>query len=213
MNLFDLDDRVTAAAVAATGTVIGALIQLRAAWRNEVSARARGVPVTKKSRRGPVAAVLLLLVAAAVAGFVLSQYLASQSDRESAQLRGELRSQIAQINATAERLEQASLDNHGASAPADDARRAAGDVTVTAMVGPCRARAAASAENSGVGPRLDSSIASYATVSAHFRVSACAVSREHSEQIIATQAYSRSAHCLVRFLLSANPGSPAIQGT
>jgi len=146
MNLFDLDDRVTAAAVAAAGTVVGALIQLRVAWRNEVSARARGVPVTKKSRRGPVAAVLLLLVAAAVAGFVLSQYLASQSDRESAQLRGELRTQIAQINATAERLEQASLDNHGTTAPADDARRAAGDVTVTAMIGPCRARAAAPAE-------------------------------------------------------------------
>ena len=62
MNL-GLDDNVVAAAVAAAGTVIGALIQLRITWRKEVSERARGVPMTKKSRRGPVLAVGLLLSA------------------------------------------------------------------------------------------------------------------------------------------------------
>jgi len=53
MNLFDLDDKVTAAAVAAAGTVIATLIQLHVTRRKEVSERARGVPATKKSRRGP----------------------------------------------------------------------------------------------------------------------------------------------------------------
>jgi hypothetical protein len=103
MNL-GLDDNVVAAAVAAAGTVIGALIQLRVTWRKEVSERARGVPLTKKSRRGPVLAVGLLLSAAAVGGFAFSQYLVKQSDRESATLRGELQAQLTQIRATAERL-------------------------------------------------------------------------------------------------------------
>jgi hypothetical protein len=140
MNLFDLDDRVTAAAVAATGTVIGALIQLRAAWRKEVSERARGAPVTKKSRRGPVLAVFLLLVAAGVGGFAFSQYLVGQSNREAATVRGELQTQLAQISATAARLERASLTPYGASAHADDERREAQDVAVTTTVGPCRVR-------------------------------------------------------------------------
>src|SRR6202011_5345031 len=100
MNLFDLDDKVTAAAVAAAGTVIGSLIQLRVSWRKEVSERARGVPATKKSRRGPVLAVGLLLVGAAAGGFAFSQYLVKQSDLETAALRGQLETQLAKISAT-----------------------------------------------------------------------------------------------------------------
>ncbi|MDB6085621.1 MAG: hypothetical protein JWN43_3502, partial [Gammaproteobacteria bacterium] len=104
MSLFDLDDKVTAAAVAAAGTVIGTLIQLHVTWRREVSDRKRGVPATKKSRRGPVLAVCLLLIGAVVGGFAFSQYLVKQSDLESAALRVQLRMQLAQISATAERL-------------------------------------------------------------------------------------------------------------
>lgn len=143
MNLFDLDDRVTAAAVAATGTIIGAVIQLRAAWRREVSERARGTPMTKKSRRGPVLAVFLLVFAAGVGGFAFSQYLVKQWDRDSAAaVRGELQQQLAQINATAQRLERATLGEHEAAAHAEGDPGGAADVTVTMTVGPCHARAA-----------------------------------------------------------------------
>jgi hypothetical protein len=148
MNLFDLDDKVAAAAVAAAGTVIGTLIQLRFAWRNEVSARARGVPVTKKSRRGPVLAVGLLLVAAAVGGFAFSRFLVRQSDRESMALRGELQSRLTEINATAARLERATLSDHGPSARAADDRRGVEGVTVTTTVRPCGARVLAAADAS-----------------------------------------------------------------
>jgi hypothetical protein len=146
MNLFDLDDRVTAAAVAAAGTIFGALIQLRAAWRREVADRARGAPMTKKARRGPVLAVFLLLIAAGVGGFALSQYLAARSDRESAVVRGELQTQLAQISATAARLEQASLGAYGPAAHADDGHREAEEVAVTTTVGPCRGRGAAATD-------------------------------------------------------------------
>jgi hypothetical protein len=144
MNPFELDSRV-AAAVAAAGTVIGALAQLRVAWRKEVSDRARGVPATKKSRRGPVWAVFLLLIAAAVGGFAFSQYLVRQSNRESAEARGELQTQIARISATAERLERATSSDRDSTARGDN-RPTAEDVTVTTTLGPCRVSASASAE-------------------------------------------------------------------
>jgi hypothetical protein len=146
MNLFDLDDRVTAAAVAAAGTVIGTLIQLRVTWRKEVSERARGVPATKKSRRGPVLAVILLLLGAAVGGFVFSQYLVRQSEAESAALRGQLQTQVAQISATAARLERAALSDHGSNGRAAEDRRGAEGVAATTTIGPCRARLAAAAD-------------------------------------------------------------------
>jgi Flp pilus assembly protein TadG len=137
---------VTAAAVAAAGTVIGSLIQLRVLWRKETSERSRGVPTTKKSRRGPVLAICLLLIGAAVGGFAVSQYFVRQSDLESAALRGQLQTQLAQINATAERLERAALNEHGSSTRAADDRRGAEAVTVTTTLGPCRAGAVAVAD-------------------------------------------------------------------
>jgi len=145
MNLFDFDSR-TAAAVAAAGTVIGALAQLRVAWRKEVSERARGVPATKKSRRGPVLAVSLLLIAAAICGFALSQYLVRRSDHDAAALRGELQAQLARISTTVDRLERAAPSDHGSSAHVEDNRRGAEDVAVTTTLGPCRPSAGAAAD-------------------------------------------------------------------
>ncbi|HME38011.1 MAG TPA: hypothetical protein VKG63_03525 [Steroidobacteraceae bacterium] len=143
MNLFDLDDKVAAAAVAAAGTVIGTLIQLHFTWRKEVSERARGVPASKKSRRGPVLAVVLLLIGAAVGGFAFSQYLVRQSDLESAAMRGQLQMQLAQIGATAARLEQAALSSRGSSGRNIEDHRGAEGVAATTTLGPCRTRAVA----------------------------------------------------------------------
>src|SRR5271169_4656375 len=146
MSLLDLDDKVTAAAVAAAGTVIATLIQLHVTWRKEVSERVRGVPASKKSRRGPVLAVGLLLIGAAVGGFAFSQYLVRQSDLESAAMRGQLQMQLAQISATAARLERAALSDRASSAHTVDDHRGAEAVTATTTIGPCRARAVVAAD-------------------------------------------------------------------
>jgi hypothetical protein len=147
MNLLDLDDKVTAAAVAAAGTIIGTLIQLHVARRKEASERARGVSAaTKKSRRGPVLALVLLLIGAALGGFAFSQYLVRQSDLESAAVHGQLQMQLARISATAVRLERASQTDHGSSARTADDRHAAEGVAVTTTVGPCRTHAAVGPE-------------------------------------------------------------------
>lgn len=144
--MLNLDDRVTAAAIAAAGTVIGTLVQLHITWRREVSERARGVPASKKSRRGPVLAVGLLFVGAVVVGFALSQYLARQSDLDSAALRVQLQAQLAQMNATAVRLERAALSDHGSGAHVVDDLRGAEGAAATATVGPCRTHAVAAAD-------------------------------------------------------------------
>ena len=141
---FDLDDRVTASAVAAAGTIIGALIQLRIAWKRELSDRARGAPVTKKTRRGPVLAVFVLLIAAGVGGFAFSESLVRQSQQETAALRGELRTELEQINATAARLELAARDERApfSAAPVegvrpDETTARASEASATVTVGPC----------------------------------------------------------------------------
>jgi hypothetical protein len=141
MNLLDLNEKVTAAAVAAAGTIIGTLMQVHLVRRKEASDRARGVPATKKSRRSLVSTVGLLLIGAALGGFAFSQYLVRQSDLESAAVRGQLQTQLAQISATAARLERATQSDHGSSARTTDDRREAESVVVTTTVGPCRAHA------------------------------------------------------------------------
>jgi hypothetical protein len=145
MNFFDLDDKIVAAIIGAAGTMLGALIQLRVAWKKEQAARARGTPPTKKSRRGPVLAVFLLLLAAGVGGFAFSQYMMAESARESAALREELQTRLAQISASAERLEQAHLNNSRVQ-PVIEPRRAepeqhGTEAIASSGVGPCRPRA------------------------------------------------------------------------
>ncbi len=137
MNPFDLDDKVMAATIAAAGTILGALIQLRITWRKELSERARGVPVSKKSRRGPVLAIGVLLVAAAVGGFAIAQVWLRPSDRESAEARAALESQVASLSATAARLERATLS----ARPEAPAVLREGDVeTAMTTVAACRSR-------------------------------------------------------------------------
>ena len=73
----NLSDSIMAALIAAGATVLATLVQLRISWRKELRERERGQPITKKTRRGPVTIVFLLMIAAAVGGFALSQYFLS----------------------------------------------------------------------------------------------------------------------------------------
>src|SRR4029077_3435696 len=102
MDFPHLSENVLAAMIAAGATVITALIQLRLSWRKELRERERGQPITKKSRRGPVIAVLALMIAAAVGGFALSQYFVSlregDRDRDRQEMRADLQAKLSEIN-------------------------------------------------------------------------------------------------------------------
>jgi hypothetical protein len=131
--------------IAASATVITALVQLRLSWRKELRERERGQPITKKSRRGPVIAVLALMIAAAVAGFALSQYFVSlreaDRDRDRQEMRADLQAKLSEINATALRLEQARTNERKQIETevqrADASRLGQEGAAASAVVGPC----------------------------------------------------------------------------
>ncbi|GEM_PF-1912878 len=120
-----------ASLIGATATITATLIQLRIAWRKEMKARERGQPVTKQARRGPVVAIIVLLIASAVGGFALSQYLVTGKKKDADLLRSEFNTKLDQLNAAAERLERL---GHGGLPPHDTSLAA-----VTATLPPCHA--------------------------------------------------------------------------
>lgn len=135
-----------AAMIGATATVITALVQLRLSWRKELKERERAQPITKKSRRGPVIAVLALMIAAAVGGFALSQYFVSlrdaDRDRDRQEIRADLQAKLSEINATAVRLEQARTNERKqieTEVQRTDASRLGEEgVAASVVVGPCK---------------------------------------------------------------------------
>lgn len=137
----NLPDSIMAALIAASATVLAALVQLRISWRKEMRERERGQPITKKTRRGPVSIVFLLMIAAAVGGFALSQYFVSLREVDRDALRADLQSKLSEINATAVRLEQARLTERdqieSGVRRADAARMGEEGVAAAIMVGPC----------------------------------------------------------------------------
>jgi len=139
----NLSDPIMAALIAAGATVLATFVQLRMSWRKELRERERGQPITKKTRRGPVTIVFLMMIAAAVGGFALSQYFLSLREVDRDALRSDLQSKLSEINATAMRLEQARLNERDqietGARRADAARLGEEGVTASVVVGPCPA--------------------------------------------------------------------------
>ena len=139
----NLSDPIVAALIAAGATVLATFVQLRISWRKEMRERERGQPITKKTRRGPVSIVFLMMIAAAVGGFALSQYFVSLREVDRDALRADLQSKLSEISATAVRLEQARLTERdqieSGVRRADAARLGEEGVAATVMVGPCTA--------------------------------------------------------------------------
>jgi len=146
----DLSEPVLAALIGAGATVLVALFQLQLSWRRELQERARGQPITKKARRGPVLFVFALVIAAAVGGFALSQYLVLLLEEDRNDLRTEVKTRLSEINATALRLEQTRLAERrqieSEIHQADAVRRGEEGVAAVVLVGPCKPENAAPAE-------------------------------------------------------------------
>lgn len=163
----DFSDPITAALIGATATVLTALFQLRYSWRRELKDRERGQPITKKTRRGPVIAVFVLLIAAAAGGFFLSQYMMSLLDEDRDALRAEVKSSLSEISASAARLEQARLNERGeiesGALRAEALRQGEEGVAASVLVGPCKTEGASK-------PQLKSPCSEQAAV----RIAVCA---------------------------------------
>lgn len=142
MDFSHVSDSVFAAVIGASATVLATLVQLRISWRKEIRERERGQPISKKTRRGPVLLVYALLIAAAVGGFALSQYLLSWREGDREALRNELQTKLTEINATALRLEQARLGERQqieTEVHREDAARQGDEGSAAGIVvGPCK---------------------------------------------------------------------------
>jgi hypothetical protein len=111
-------EAVLPAIIGAIATVTAALIQLVIGWRKEMAARDGHTPViTKRTRRGMIAAVFVLMIASAVGGFSLSQYLVGEAQKEAQELDRETRARLEQLSAIAERLERSTLAAQKGEAP------------------------------------------------------------------------------------------------
>lgn len=139
----NFSDPVIAAIIGAAATVLTALVQLRISWRKEIKERERGQPITRKTRRGPFVAVLVLMVAAGVGGFALSQFLLMWRDGDRDALRADLQSRLSEISASAARLERARLAEREqietGARRAEAMRQAEEGASASVVVGPCRA--------------------------------------------------------------------------
>jgi len=142
MDFSHPSDSLIAAFVGALATIVTALIQLRMSWRKELRERERGQPITKKGRRGPVLVVFVLMIAAAVGGFALSQYFLSLREGDRDALRADLQSKLSEINATALRLAEARMNERKQIETevqkADASRQGEDGAAASVLVGPCR---------------------------------------------------------------------------
>jgi hypothetical protein len=130
-----MSDSVLAAIIAGTATLSASLLQLRSALLRDAS---RGVSASR--RKGRLQKIILAVVvgAAAVAGFALSQWLTSGERLAQKTLQQELQARVAEISRTANQLE---LTRAGARAEIESGllRQIGADgVVVAATVAACR---------------------------------------------------------------------------
>jgi hypothetical protein len=142
--MFTPSDSVLAAIIAGTATLSASFLQLRSASLRD----ARGQSGASARRRNQFQRIVLLVIigAAAVSGFALSQWLTEGERAAQGALQKELQARIAEVSHTAGELE-ATRAGQRAEIEAGVLRRLGTDgMAVTATVAPCRVAAAPGAQ-------------------------------------------------------------------
>jgi len=132
-----MSDAVLAAVITAAATIFMSLLQLRFSLGKDFAGRAQA-PNARRKGRGPFAVLLVLIIASAVGGFALSQWLTESERVSQSTLERELRARVEEIGRTASQLE---LTRAGARAEIEAGvlRKLGSDgAVVLATVGPCR---------------------------------------------------------------------------
>ena len=133
-----MSETVLAAIITATATVCMSLLQLRFSLNKDGGTRLQAGGGRRKGR-GPFAILFVIIVASAVGGFALSQWLTENDRASQSILQHELQDRVDQITRTANQLEQARAGVR-ADIEASVLRKIGSDgVVVMATVGPCRA--------------------------------------------------------------------------
>jgi hypothetical protein len=132
-----MSDPVLAAIITATATICMSLLQLRFSLGKDGGARVQAAGGRRKGR-GPFAVLFVIIIASAVGGFALSQWLTENERISRNVLQHELQDRVDQITRTANQLEQTRAGAR-AEIEAGVLRKIGTDgVVVIATVGPCR---------------------------------------------------------------------------
>jgi hypothetical protein len=124
-----MSDSVLAAIITATATVCMSLLQLRFSLSKDGGGRSQAGSGRRKGR-GPFAILFVIIIASAVGGFALSQWITENERMSQSTLQHELQDRVDQITRTANQLELTR---------ASVLRKIGSDgVAVMATVGPCR---------------------------------------------------------------------------
>src|SRR5262249_13886877 len=100
-----MSEAVLAAIITATATVCMSLLQLRFSLSKDGGARLQAATGRRKGR-GPFAILFVIIIASAVGGFALSQWLTENERMSHSILQHELQDRVDQITRTANQLEQ-----------------------------------------------------------------------------------------------------------
>jgi len=137
-----------AAIIGATATFVTAVIQLTANARRQAAERATGKPVSRKS--GSWLVTFVLVLAAVVVGYGLSEYQSFSQREDERMLREEMQMRLRDISAAAVRLERAGTEKNGQAEAearlATERRRGIDGVAAIISVSACRASKAGSAQ-------------------------------------------------------------------
>jgi len=132
-----MSDAVLAAIITAAATICMSLLQLRFSLGKDGGARVQAAGGRRKGR-GPFAILFVIIIASAVGGFALSQWLTENERVSQSILQHELQDRVDQITRTANQLEQTRAGAR-AEIEASVLRRIGSDgVIVMATLGPCR---------------------------------------------------------------------------
>jgi hypothetical protein len=157
-----MSDAVLAAIITATATVCMSLLQLRFSLSKDGGARVQSAGGRRKGR-GPFAILFVIIIASAVGGFALSQWLTENERISQSILQHELQDRVDQITRTANQLEQTRAGAR-AEIEASVMRRIGSEgVVVMATVGPCRPSLVVSQPGTATPPGVTAETAQPAT--------------------------------------------------
>src|SRR3977135_1085591 len=101
-----MSDSVLAAIIPATATVCMSLLQLRFSLGKDGCAGGHQAAGGRRNGRGPFAILFVIIIASAVGGFALSQWLTENERVSQNMVQRELQDRVDQITRTANQLEQ-----------------------------------------------------------------------------------------------------------
>src|SRR5258707_8878585 len=132
-----MSDSVLAAIITATATVCMSLLQLRFSLGKDGGTRVQAAGGRRKGR-GPFAILFVIIIASAVGGFALSQWLTENERVSQSILQHELQEKVDQITRTANQLEQTRAGARAEIEASVQRKLGSDGVVVMATVGPCR---------------------------------------------------------------------------